>query len=228
MLDKAFLKRHDLGADDAQAIATRVDVRTNRRQRVLHQFDGRGRVPVRFMVVLAGLAAAACSSAQITVRSRLADGVVPVQSLMVLQVMQNGGYRGFNGLMYRGFEKRMRADLAACRVRAEIRRGSTSVTTDAAVAEEVRTFDPNAVLKIQALGGDITVTQDQYGTERKEQSDLYFNLELFDLRANNKLTWSVELNLEAEAGTGIADGEKFADAVMAQLRKDGVITTCAD
>jgi len=182
---------------------------------------------LRLVMVLAGLAAAACSSAQITVRARLVDGVVPVQSLMVLQAMQSGGYRGFNGLMYRGFEKRMRADLAACRVRADLRRGSTSVNTDAAVAEEVRVFAPDAVLKIQALGGDIIVTQDQYGTERKEESDLYFNLELFDLRAK-KLTWSVELNLEAEAGTGIADGEKFAEAVMAQLRKDGVVTTCRD
>jgi hypothetical protein len=183
---------------------------------------------LRLVVILATLAAAACSSAQITVRSRLVSGVVPVQSLMVLQAMQNSGYRGFNGLMYRGFEKRMRADLAACRVRADLRRGSTSALTDAAIAEEVRAFDPDAVLKIQALGGDITVTTDQYGTERKEESDLYFNLELFDLRANNKMTWSVELNLEAEAGTGLADGEKFAEAVMAQLRKDGVLTTCGD
>lgn len=182
---------------------------------------------LRLMVVLAGLAAAACSSAQITVRSRLADGVVPVQSLMVLQSMQNDGHRGFNGLMYRGFEKRMRADLAACRVRADLRRGSTSVNTDAAVAEDVRAFAPNAVLKIQALGGDIIVTTDQFGTEKKEESDLSFNLELFDRRAN-KMTWSVELNLEVTAGTGLADGETFAEAVMAQLRKDGILTTCDD
>jgi hypothetical protein len=122
----------------------------------------------------------------------------------------------------------MRADLAECRVRADLRRGSTSKTTDAAVAAEVRAFDPNAVLKIQALGGDITVTTDQFGTERKEESDLSFNLELFDLRANNKMTWSVELQLEAKAGSGLADGEKFAEAVMSQLRKDGVLTTCDD
>jgi len=181
-------------------------------------------VALRFVVVLAGLAAA-CSSAQITVRSTFADGVQPVQSLMVLESMQSGGYRGFNGLMYRGFEKRMRADLAACRVRAELRRGSTNIHTDAGVEAEVRTFAPDAVLKIQALGGDITVTRDQFGTEKKEESDLYFNLELIDLRAK-KMTWSVELNLEAESGTGLADGEKFAEAVMAQLRKDGVLTTC--
>lgn len=180
---------------------------------------------LRILLVVATTVAAGCSSAQITVRSTYADHVAPVKSVMVLEAMRSGGAHGFNGLMHRGFDKQLRSELDGCRVRYDIRPGSLSKQDDPAVEAAVRAFGPDAVLKIQHWGGDTHVTVNQYDEAQSSSSDLSFMLELVDLRST-KVTWRVEMQLQVKSGSGIADGEKFAEAVMAQLRRDGVFAAC--
>ncbi len=124
------------------------------------------------------------------------------------------------GVMFRGFETRMQAGLAACHVRTTIVHGRPE-------GEELGGSAPR--LTVAPYEGRYTNVRvvDQYGRtldeRRPTKLDASCRSELFDPRVH-KATWRMVVDVKTSTTPNLDDGEDLAELLIARLKAAGVIT----
>jgi hypothetical protein len=154
--------------------------------------------------------AVGCSGPQTaTVRWAHVESAAPIESVVVFESIQ---HEAKVGLLFRGFETRLQAQLAACGVKATVLHGAP---------------DGDATrLSVKPDGGTYTKVSAANNEDVTTRIDGAFKLELFDQRAHG-VTWRGIVDVKTDSTPELADGEAFADAVLSRLRSDGVVA-CHD
>jgi hypothetical protein len=147
-----------------------------------------------------------CGGPQIAnVRWTYVESAAPIENVVVFEAIQ---HEARVGILFRGFETRLQAQLAACGVKATIQHGlPEGDATNLSVKPDGGTYT-----RVSAPGNEDITTK----------IDGAFELELFDQRAT-KVTWRAIVDVKTDATPEVADGEAFADAVLSRLRSDGVV-----
>jgi hypothetical protein len=147
-----------------------------------------------------------CSGPQTaSVRWSYVDSPAPLESVVVFESIQ---HEARVGVLFRGFETRIQAQLAACGVKATIQHGLPE-------GDSTR-------LSVLPDGGTYTKVSAANNEDVTTRIDGSFKLELFDQRAR-KVTWRGIVDVKTDATPEVADGEAFADTVLSRLRSDGLV-----
>ena len=171
---------------------------------------------MRRLLVVVGLLAA-CRTSSIRARWTHVEDAARIDRVELYVSIQHDARVG---VMFRSFETRMQARLAACDVRTTIVHGRPE-------GEALRGSTPR--LTVAPSEGTYTNVRvvDQYGgtldERRTTKLDASFRLELFDPRVR-KATWRMIVDVKTSTTPDTGDGKAFADLVLTQLRAAGVIT----
>jgi hypothetical protein len=171
------------------------------------------------VVVAAAVAAGGCIEGVATFRSTITPGkAAPIERLLVL--LDTGG----EGDWYEGVQVGLKNGLAGCGVAPTV---LVSVPLElepvGRALETARAMGAGAVLAI--VGHGATATFRDFNAERV----LSFELWIVDL-ASRKVTWAAEADLKVTTGpwmAGKSSGAHFAASIIARLRTDGVLASCA-
>jgi hypothetical protein len=139
------------------------------------------------------------------VRWAYVENPAPIESVVVFEAIQ---HEARVGILFRGFETRMQAQLAACGVKTTIRHGPPE-------GDATR-------LSVEPDGGTYTLVSAPNNEDVTTRIDGGFKLELFDQRAH-RVTWRGIVDIKTDSTPEVGDGEAFADAVLTRLRSDGVV-----
>jgi hypothetical protein len=150
-------------------------------------------------------AAVGCGSQTASVRWTYVENPAPIDSVVVFEAIQ---HEARVGVLFRGFETRLQAELAACGVKTTILHGLPE-------GDATR-------LSVRPDGGTYTRVSARNDEDVTTKIDGAFELELFDQRAR-KVTWRGIIDVKTESTPEVADGEAFADTVLSRLRADGIV-----
>jgi hypothetical protein len=180
---------------------------------------------IRACLIVAVLAG--CSTTKTTVSSRVdLAGTTPFDRLVVFAEVER---EGFPPLMYTGFRMTMTSLLRDCAVTAKVVSGRYISLEEDDIRSQMEQLQPTARLSIGPTGGTKTIEhidRTEYGdVAAGSEHQMYFELELFDMRAN-KATWIAKTELGFHSGGSYESGADFAISLVTQLRTDGVLTRC--
>ena len=179
----------------------------------------------KHFVVLTALSLSACAFNRTIITEAHSASPKPVERLVVYVDLPTNGDRG----IFHGFQRALASALDSCDVVSQILQGPPD-RSEVAVSDVAPAGAPDAQLHIWAHNGlieKVTVVN-QYNqvlsADNFKQMEMGLTAELRDHK-QDRVTWLAFANLHMER-SGPSSGEQLADAIVAQLRSDGVLTRC--
>jgi hypothetical protein len=154
---------------------------------------------------------------------RLFEASAPIKRLLVLADVRSPS---FGEEMYHGFEESMTNALASCGGELRVwQRDPMSLTEREDLQRTIKEFQPNAILRIDAIGGSM------YSKQGVTKNRLGFELALSDVVVN-EIIWAgiaeFRVTTGAAGNNDRISGESFGTAIITQLRNDLLLKGCPD
>lgn len=169
----------------------------------------------RFAAAGLMLLAAACAAPTKIESNKSASYTGEPQRIFVLAEAVDEWGNGFVS----GFEKQLVEVLRQCGATVQLSRIGKLDLNDKARAEEMRRFNPDAVLSLRRNGG----TKSQYGNVL----NVIFDARLLDVKSNSNVWRSSSTVVRGSSAIDVAErGETFAVELTNKLKQDQIFRSC--